>query len=208
MSDPLTSRALQTALDLDERTLTRLETYVALLSEWQTRVNLVGPSTLADPWRRHVLDSAQLVRHLPSNARTILDLGSGAGFPGLVLAILGVAKVTLVEATGKKCRFLEAVAEATGTEVEILNARAEALPQRRADVITARALAGLPVLLDYAARFSRRSTVCLFLKGASVERELTEAASEWKMTAIRHPSLTHPDGVLLELRNVQARAGA
>lgn len=205
MSAALTAAGFRAACAVDASTLARLELYVALLGEWQRKMNLVGAATLADPWRRHVLDSAQLRAHLPAGAQTLVDLGAGAGFPGLVLAILGVPKVTLIEATGKKCRFLEAVAAATATTVEIVHGRAEALPPRRADVVTARALAPLPLLLRYAHRFGGRHTLHLFLKGRSVERELTDAAAEWTMNVKRHSSLTHPDGVLLEIRDVQAR---
>ncbi len=208
MTTPFTAAELQSLFGLDDLTRARLEAYVALLREWQGRFNLVGPATLADPWRRHVLDSAQLFRHVPPGSPSLVDLGSGAGFPGLVLAILGAARVTLVEATGKKCRFLEEVARATGTAVEVVHARAENLKSRRFDVVTARAVAPLSTLLGYAGPILAAGGRCLFLKGASVERELTAAARGWKMTVDRHPSLSHPDGVLLELKNVRARAGS
>ena len=205
MSGPLTPAELAAMLELDDAVMARLEHYVALLVEWQERLNLVARSTLDDPWRRHVLDSAQLFRHVPAGARTLVDLGAGAGFPGLVLAIMGVPAVTLVEARQKKCRFLEAVAEATATPVTIKAVRAETLAGPAFDVVTARALAPLDKLLGLSRRVAGPATTCLFLKGERAERELTEARARWMMQLSEHPSLSHPDGVLLEIRDVRAR---
>ena len=206
MSAPLTPAELAAMLELDDAAMARLERYVALLVEWQERLNLVARSTLDDPWRRHVLDSAQLFRHVPAGARTLVDLGAGAGFPGLVLAMMGVPEVTLVEARQKKCRFLEAVAEATATPVTIRAVRVEALAGPVFDVVTARALAPLDRLLALSRHLVGPATTCLFLKGERAERELTEARARWMMTVTEHPSLSHSDGVLLEIRDVHARA--
>ena len=130
--------------------MARLDAYLELLGQWQKRTNLVGPSTLADPWRRHILDAAQLCEHIPLTARNLADLGSGAGLPGLILAILGVPNVTLVEADRRKAVFLREAARVTGcTAVEIICERIEKL-SISADVITARALAPLAKLLGLA----------------------------------------------------------
>jgi 16S rRNA (guanine527-N7)-methyltransferase len=204
---PLAPAELQAMLALDDTVMGKLERYVAMLVDWQERLNLVARSTLEDPWRRHVLDSAQLHRLLPERARTLVDLGAGAGFPGLVLAMMGVPEVTLVEARQKKCRFLEAVAAATGTAVTVKAMRAEALAGPAVDVVTARALAPLDELLRLSRRLVTSSTTCLFLKGERVERELTEARAHWMMNVIEHPSLSHAHGVVLEIRDVHARAG-
>ena len=206
MNAPLTAADVAARLDLDPAVTARLERYVAMLVEWQERLNLVARSTLDDPWRRHVLDSAQLFRLLPAGTRTLADLGSGAGFPGMVLAMMGVPEVTLVEARRKKCRFLEAVAAATETPVAIEAARAEALGGPVFDVVTARALAPLDRLLALSRNFVGPATTCLFLKGERAERELTEARARWMMTVEEHPSLSHTDGVLMEIRDVRARA--
>jgi 16S rRNA (guanine527-N7)-methyltransferase len=203
---PLTSAEVQSFLNLDAAVVAKLERYVAMLVAWQERLNLVARSTLADPWRRHVLDSAQLYGLVPAGARTLVDLGSGAGFPGLVLAMMGVPEVTLVEARQKKCRFLEAVAAATDTPVTVKAMRAEALSGPPVDVVTARALAPLDELLALSSHLLGPSTTCLFLKGERVEGELTEARARWMMTVAKHPSLSHADGVLLEIRDVHARA--
>ena len=166
--------------------------------------NLVSQTTLADVWHRHMWDSAQLVPFIPAEATTLADLGSGAGFPGLVLAILlkDRLKVRLYEATTKKTDFLASVADRLGLKVEVCNTRIETAEQKKADVITARAFAPLPQLLAYAHRFQGPKTVCLFLKGQSHTAELTQARRNWNMNIQKHPSQTHPLGVVLEIRNL------
>jgi 16S rRNA (guanine527-N7)-methyltransferase len=131
----------------------------------------------------------------------LADLGSGAGFPGLVLAELlrDRVSVSLFEATAKKCAFLKAAAEAMGLQVAIHNVRMEEAPARVFDVVTARACAPLPLLLSYAHRFTDANSVCLFLKGQNVGSELTEAHKSWKMKARQTPSLSDPSGTILEL---------
>jgi 16S rRNA (guanine527-N7)-methyltransferase len=194
------------AADVSRETLARLEAYAALLVQWQGAVNLVGRDTLDDLWRRHMLDSAQLAPHLPPGCKTITDLGSGAGFPGLVLAIVTGARVQLVEATGKKAAFLREAARLTGAGAEVHHARIEAIAPWPTDAITARALAPLPLLLDYAAPFlaaAESPPPCLFLKGRAGAEELTEARKTWTMTADILPSLSDDTGMVLSLRDIQ-----
>ncbi len=189
------------ASGVSRETLDRLDAYVALLAKWQRRINLVAPASLGDVWRRHLLDSAQLADHLPASPGRLVDLGSGAGFPGLVLAIIGGGNVELIESDGRKCAFLTAAAVETGAKVAIHKARIESMPREPADVVTARACAPLTRLLGYAERFKGPNTVCLFLKGARVDQELTEAAKTWTMDIRRHPSQTDPQGTLLSVRD-------
>ncbi len=174
------------------------------MEDWNSRHNLVSPGSLADVWNRHVWDSAQLARFVPEDARRLADLGSGAGFPGLVLAELfrGPMHVTLFEATAKKCHFLEAVRDRLGLEITIRNERMEEAQFEPFDVVTARACAPLDKLLGYAQNFANADTVCLFLKGQNVGSELTEAHKHWKMILQQHPSLTDPSGVVLEIREL------
>lgn len=201
---PLDAGGFAQIIDVSRETGARLGCYLDLLGRWQKRINLVGPRTLDDPWRRHVLDSAQLLTHLPDSAeadpRPLVDLGSGAGFPGLVLAICGVRPCVLIEADQRKAAFLREVARATGTEVEILACRIEAVPPVAARIITARALAPLPKLLALAERFQGPATQALFLKGSSLTQELTAAAKDWHTVAEMTPSLSDPRGVVLKLR--------
>lgn len=160
---------------------------------------------MEDPWRRHVLDSAQLVALLPPAARSLVDLGSGAGFPGLVLAILTNVPVTLVEADERKCAFLAEAARNTGTSVTILTRRIESASETVADVVTARALAPLPRLLDYALKWLAPNGICLFLKGRGVAAELTEAEKTWKMRADSIPSQSDPDAMILRIDQISRR---
>jgi len=184
-------------------TLRVLTIFVDLLTYWNQRVNLVAPSTLPDVWRRHVLDSAQLVPLIPPEAKTIVDLGSGAGFPGMVIAIMLADRpgltVHLVESTQKKCRFLEAVAAATGAPAKVHWTRAEQLTGLKADVITARAVAPLDRLFALAHPFFKPATVGLFLKGRSLNDELTGATKSWRLESTPIPSRSDPSGVVLRV---------
>lgn len=194
-------------LNVSRETLARLEAYADLLTDWNARHNLVARSTLPDLWRRHMWDSAQILPLIPETASSLADLGSGAGFPGLVLAALlrDRVAVTLHEATAKKCAFLAAAAERMDVAVTIRNARMEDLPPQPFDVVTARACAPLPLLLDYAHRFMGPNSVCLFLKGQSVGSELTEATKYWKMEATQTPSATDPSGAIVTVKKLGSR---
>jgi 16S rRNA (guanine527-N7)-methyltransferase len=192
------------AAGVSRETLARLQRYAELLLDWNARHNLVSPRSLEDLWRRHFWDSAQLAALVPGNARTLADLGSGAGFPGLVLAELlrNRVQVTLHEATTKKCAFLAAAAEAMDLPVIVENRRMEDTVPKPFDIVTARACAPLPKLLGYAHHFAGPNSVCLFLKGQNVGSELTEAHKSWNMKVRQIPSLTDPSGVILELREL------
>jgi len=203
MAEPPLGRAgFEAQVDVSRETLDRLTLYLELLERWQPAINLVGRATLADPWRRHLLDSAQLVAHLPPAAGSIVDLGSGAGFPGMVLAILGARPVTLIESDRRKAQFLREVARATTTDVTIRAERIEQVEAAPVTVVTARALAALPRLLALAERFLAADSVCLFLKGAAVRDELTAAAKAWHMVPEMFPSRSSKTGVVLQLREV------
>ena len=195
-------------MSVSRETSGRLEAYAALLRKWQERINLVSGSTLADLWRRHMLDSGQLFRHLPPATRVVVDLGSGAGFPGLVLAAMGAPEVHLVESDVRKCAFLREAARVMGVPATIHAVRIEKVAPFPADVVTSRALAPLSDLLGYAEPFLSRpgnevkSGECLFLKGRTGEDELTAASKEWNMAIERLPSLSDPDGLILRLSEV------
>jgi 16S rRNA (guanine527-N7)-methyltransferase len=190
---------------VSRETLVRLEAYVALLRDWNTRHNLVSARSLDDVWRRHVWDSAQLAPFVPDTAGTAADLGSGAGLPGLVLAELlrSKVRVTLFEATRKKCDFLHAAAAAMDLPIIIRNERIEAAKAGPFDVVTARAVAPLGQLLGYAQQIAGKGTICLFLKGQSLGSELTEARKSWRIKALQHPSATDPSGAILEVREFE-----
>jgi 16S rRNA (guanine527-N7)-methyltransferase len=202
---PTTYGPLDFARDsqVSRETLSLVNTYVDLLREWNERLNLVSDASLADVWRRHIWDSAQLIPMIPRGTKTIVDLGSGAGFPGLVLAILladrpGIT-VHLVESIQKKCRFLEAAIAATGAPAQVHNSRAEDLKGLKADVVVARAVAALNPLFRLAHPFFHPRTTGLFLKGRSLNDELTAATKSWHLTATPIPSRSDPSGFVLRV---------
>ena len=201
---PLTAAEFQTAANVSRETLERLYAFEALLRKWNPRINLVSRGSLADLWRRHMLDSIQLAQFYNSEAPhgPWLDLGSGAGFPGLILAITGVNNMHLVESDGRKCAFLREAARITGTEVTVHNDRIEALPPFAAGTITARAFAPLTRLLDWGAPHLVSGGRMLLLKGQDIDAELTEAAKYWKMTHRRIPSQTDDTGSILLLTEI------
>lgn len=195
-------------LNASQAVQSKLNTYVALLEEWQGKMNLVSDSTLPVVWTRHVLDSAQLAQYLTPSDRVVLDLGSGAGFPALVLAILDESQsrtVHLVESDGKKCSFLQAVADACGLQVVIHNERIEKMTVFKADVITARALAALDKLVGYAKPFIGERTRCLFLKGKKADEELKLCAKKFVFAVEKHPSITSDEGRILCLTGVKKK---
>ena len=171
-----------------------LDAFLVLVTDWNEKMNLVGPATLPIFWSRHAWDSAQLLFHAPQ-ARTWADLGAGAGFPGIVLAILlkdtPGGHVHLVESMAKRCRFLAEVVAALDLPATIHNARAEDT-DITVDIVTARACAPAIRLLGYAQPYLRRGALGLFLKGQDVESELTEATKCWKFQSSLRPSLSSP----------------
>jgi 16S rRNA (guanine527-N7)-methyltransferase len=208
VSQPLDAEGFAAATGVSRETLARLQVYAELLERWSARINLVAPSTLADLWRRHFLDSAQLCPLLPPLARTLIDLGSGAGFPGLVLAIMGVPGVELVESDARKCAFLREAARLTNAGIHIHNARIDAVPPHAVDVVTARALAPLDRLCQLSQRFVGSLTACLFPKGKEAAQEVTTARQAWDFDVACHASRTDPRGVVLCLTRVARREGA
>lgn len=204
----MTPEAFAETAHVSRETMTRLEAMDRVLIESLTRHNLIAKSSIEDRWRRHYLDAAQIAPLLPPGARSIFDLGSGAGFPGLVLAAMLAEKdvcVTLVEATGKKADFLSAAAKAMGlSSVTVIPKRIESLSvSATPDIITARALARLAKLLGYASGIAGKSTRYFLPKGQHVEGELTEATKYWHMDVIRHQSITSPDATILEIGNLR-----
>jgi 16S rRNA (guanine527-N7)-methyltransferase len=203
MPQALSATDFQALTGVSRETLGRFETYAARLVKWQRAINLVGPKTLDDIWRRHFLDSAQLWALIPAGSQILVDLGSGAGFPGLVLALLGFPEVHLVESDQRKAVFLRETARELGLSAQIHAARIETIPAIEVDVVTARALAPLSDLLDLAGPYlGKRQGCALFLKGAEAERELTQARKKRNMRVDRFPSLTDPRGSVLRLREI------
>ena len=192
------------ARNVSRETLERLEAYRALLERWNARINLVARSTLQGFWTRHVLDSIQLLDLAPGDAHTWCDLGSGAGFPGLAVALLAREErpdlsVTLIESDQRKCTFLRTVARETETKVNILANRIETAPPQESCVLSARALAPLPELLQMTARHIAQHGIALFPKGANHDAERREALEIWRFHCETHPSKTDPDAVIFQV---------
>jgi 16S rRNA (guanine527-N7)-methyltransferase len=202
---PLGAEGFAAETGVSRETMGRLVAYATLLVAWSARINLVGRTTLEDLWRRHFLDSAQLLPLIPTGTKTLIDLGSGAGFPALVLAILGVPGAELVEADSRKAAFLREAARITKTPVIVHGCRIEAVRPHEVDVLTARGCAPLPRLLSLGERFIGPRTTCLLAKGARAEEELTDAGKAWTMTLSRHPSRADPGGCILLLQQVAPR---
>jgi 16S rRNA (guanine527-N7)-methyltransferase len=181
-----------------------LERFLAILTAWNENMNLVGPKTLPEFWNRHAWDSAQLLELAP-DARTWADLGAGAGFPGLVLAILGKGRegfhVHLVESMAKRCRFLTEVVTELGLPATVHNDRAENL-NLAVDIVTARACAPLHRLLGYARPYLKAGATGLFLKGQDVASELEEATRYWEFEADIVPSRSDPRGRIVRMRRL------
>ncbi len=191
-------------MNVSRETTARLEAYVALLKKWNPAINLVAKSTLADAWSRHILDSAQLLDLCPQGAAHWVDLGSGGGFPGLVVAIIAAEmlpglQATLVESDQRKAEFLRTVARETGVTVTIQNVRSEDLSPQAADVLSARAFARLPLLLEHAHRHLKPGGIALLLKGAAAEAELSEALATWRFAVQKTPSKTDSQAVILTI---------
>jgi 16S rRNA (guanine527-N7)-methyltransferase len=205
--------SFRAAFGISRETLDRLTTYAQILRKWQATINLVAPSTLDDIWHRHFADSAQLWQFRPSDARVWLDIGSGAGFPGLVLAILGAETGAthhiLIESDARKAAFLRETARATGITVDILGMRIEN-PETRAkvktvDCLTARALAPLPRLLEMSAPYFASATLGLFLKGKDAAAEVEQAALEWQFDCELKPSMTDADARVVLLKALKPK---
>jgi len=207
----MTDRAREQVLrdyDVSRETTQSLDTYVAQLARWQTVKNLVGPSTLSEVWSRHVADALQLLTLAP-DAKTWLDLGSGAGIPGLILAIAGRERgirVTLVESNARKCAFLTEAARLTGAPAAIRNTRIEGVIATLAgtDVVCARAPAPLDQLLAWSEPLLKSGTMGLFPKGRDVQAELTQATTRWTVAHDLVPSRTDPDARIVRVSALTA----
>ncbi len=191
-------------VDVSRETLGKIVRTVELLDEWRQRINLIGPSEMDHIWRRHVLDSLQLLPHIPRDGVTV-DLGAGSGFPGLILAagLSGEAgKVVMIETVGKKCAFLREAVRVADLNGVVRQGRVENVGDIDADCVTARAFAALPKILDYSEKWLSNGAFALLPKGRRWEEELTQAQECWKFASEVIPSLSGGDGAILKLSEV------
>lgn len=198
--------------DVSRETLAKLDTYAELLRKWQPRINLVAPKTLPMLWQRHFLDSAQVLELASVTEGNWVDLGSGGGFPGLVCAILAAEtmpklRVTMIEVDQRKSVFLREVIRRTGIDATVLTDRIERVPPQGADIVSARALAPLPILLPLVHRHLASDGQALLQKGAGHAAELASAGADWQMKVEEIPSRTAADSVVLRISGlVHARS--
>jgi 16S rRNA (guanine527-N7)-methyltransferase len=187
--------------------MARLEAFIELLKEENSHQNLVSERSLDEVWSRHILDSAQLLRLAPASAKSWIDLGAGAGFPGLIVAALHPARVVLVESRRLRISFLEKAAVVLGVEerVEIAASRVESLPPSPHDVISARAFAPLDRLLLLGERFSTEKTRWILPKGRNAKSELAAAEASWQGEFRLEPSLTDADAMIVVVQGLRRR---
>lgn len=195
-------------INVSRETLERLDIYAALLKKWNPAINLVGKSTVETLWTRHFLDSAQVFRISKVNHGHWVDIGTGGGFPGLVVAAMakdaapGIS-FTFVESDLRKATFLRTAAMDMGLAVKVISKRIEDIPSLSADVLSARALASVADLLGYADLHLKPDGRALFLKGATVDQEVTEALETWSFQSEEYRSMTDTTGVILSIGDIR-----
>jgi len=194
-------------LNVSRETFEALRVYADLLEKWNPKINLVSHASLSELWTRHIMDSAQLMSLAPNPCKTWVDLGSGGGFPGLVIAIMALEsgspkEVILIESDARKCAFLRTVIRETGAKATVMNQRIEKTDPLNAEVLTARALADLADLLGFADRHLAADGAALFPKGVQWEKELSDAQSLWNFNYRVDTSLTEVGPVILSVTGV------
>lgn len=200
-----TSFFQEKGINVSRETFHRLQLYEETLLKWQTSHNLISNSTISSIWKRHFLDSAQLVPYISPSIKTIADLGSGAGFPGMVIALLTEIPTILIESNQKKVSFLREVQRITQAPVTILSKRVEDTPTLQVDLITARAVSQLSTLMEYAFLHLNTHGLCLFLKGKDIEKEIKEAHKKWNFLEKKYLSITDCTGVILEIQKIRRK---
>ncbi len=210
----MNAEQFQRQTNVSRETLELYQIWYNLLSHWNKKINLVAHSTIHDFWLRHALDSWQVVGLLPKSTKTVLDMGAGAGFPGLALAIslknIPNAQITLVESNGKKCNFLRTVIRELGLPAKAVQERVENLnstKEHQYDVITARAFAPLPKLLEYSLPIWSDKTTAIFPKGENWQTELDEARKHYTFDLTTTKSQTNDQAMILQVTNLQRKAG-
>ncbi|MBV8548272.1 MAG: 16S rRNA (guanine(527)-N(7))-methyltransferase RsmG [Alphaproteobacteria bacterium] len=193
----------ESTLAVSRETVEKLDAYACLLREWNEKFNLIAPSTVEHIWTRHFMDSAQLYNLIDNKDAVLADMGSGAGFPGMVLAIMGCPNVHLIESIGKKAQFLNEVVRQIAPHVVVHHDRVENIKDFKADIVTARAMSSLNDLFGLAHRILKPQGKCVFLKGRNAELELTESKKYWTFSLDKKPSVSDPSGVILTIGNLK-----
>lgn len=202
----MTADLVLAELNVSRETEQRLRDFVLLLEKWNAAINLISRSTMGQVWSRHILDSAQIFSYATSANRWV-DLGSGGGFPGIVVAILAVEfapnmKIILVEADQRKAAFLRQAGQTLGLSINVIADRIELIASLTADVVSARALAPLPQLCAFAKTHLAPDGAAIFLKGKSCDAEIADARKDWNFSLESHASITDPSAVVLVLKEI------
>ena len=190
---------------IDNSQLLKINSYLEMLKEYNSHTNLVGKSTLEKPWKSHILDSLQLLCFIKNKKLSILDMGSGAGLPGIPLSIMGFHNVTLVDSNGKKIKFLKKVKERLGINYTIVQERIESLPHLSFDIVTSRALSNLNNLLTYSQKFIKKNTLLVFLKGKAVNDEILFAQKNWIIDYKKFQSISDDRGAILIIKKFKKK---
>lgn len=207
---PFTAAEFAQTTNVSRETLAAYQVWHDLLVRWNAKINLVSSSTISDFWERHALDSWQITASLPNGDFKAIDLGSGAGFAGIAVAIyakeIGIGNITFVESAGKKANFLRTLIRELALPAVVLNERAENVSRETYDLVTARAFAPFSPLLSYAQKFWGQSTIGLFHKGENYGEELTQAVKTWHFAHEITPSISHDAGVILKITDLKPAA--
>lgn len=196
--------------NVSRETIQDLKTFQQMVLEWNGKFNLISKSTETDIWKRHIEDSLQLYKFITENDKTMYDFGTGAGFPGVVVAIfakytLPNLKISLVESITKKTIFLNEVKNKLNLDINIINERIENLKLKKADIISSRAMASLEKLFEYAISFTKENTKLLFLKGESWQKEIELAQKNWMFSFEAIPSITNEKGRVLQIQKLRRK---
>jgi len=196
-------------LDVSRETMADLESYAALVAKWTPRINLIARGTVTAIWERHIVDSVQLYRFAPDQFSKWVDIGSGGGFPGIVMAILGKtrqpeARFVLIESDQRKAAFLRTVARELSLPVIVLAQRVEDADPQMADIVSARALTALSGLLPLSQRHLKPGGIALFHKGRQAKQEVSDARKNWSFDLEDHPSFTDPEARILAIQRISA----
>ena len=195
-------------VNVSRETIADLEAFAQLATKWTPKINLIARGTIGDIWDRHIVDSAQIYRFAPESYDTWVDIGSGGGFPGIVMAILGkalqpAARFVLIESDQRKATFLRIAARELGLSVDVIAERIESAPQQAADVVSARALAALSGLLPLAQRHLKTDGLALLHKGRQARQEVADAQKNWSFDLEDHVSITDPESRILAIRRIK-----
>lgn len=197
-------------VDVSRETMADLEGFAALTTKWTQKINLISRNTSDDIWNRHIVDSVQLYQYAPDRFQNWVDLGSGGGFPGIVMAILGKAKqpkaqFILIESDQRKAAFLRTAARELSLQVDVIAKRIEDVTPQGADIVSARALAPLSALLDMTSRHLSPEGIALLPKGKQVKQEIAEAQKSWRFQLEDHASFTDPQACILAIQRIESR---